>query len=441
MPDYFETESEEERRQRRAKRLAKMKREKKKRAKIIRCIKVFAVPAVVVLVICILAIRGLIGVISDNASASDTAIMDEKKADAGDGNPSGANQDDVNSGEAGFGDGNSDDSNSDSGNSGEANSGGGKSGEAGFGDGNSDDSNSDSGNSGKANSDGENQGKSGEKQSELTGDTTVYTAKESDSTVAVPGEVVSSHALLIDLSTNEFVAQRDPYSRISPASMTKILTLLVAAEHVENLDDTFTITFDITDFSYTNDCSNVGFEDGETVTVRDLMYGTILPSGADAAVGLATYVAGSQEEFVKLMNEKIEQLGLSETAHFTNCVGIYDENLYCTTYDMAMILDAAIHNDLCREVLSAHTYTTTATSQHPEGLILSNWFLRRIEDKDCGGTVLCAKTGYVVQSGNCAASYGEDAEGNGYICVTADSSSSWRCIYDHVAIYKQFMKP
>ena len=108
------------------------------------------------------------------------------------------------------------------------------------------------------------------------------------------------------------------------------------------------------------------------------------------------------------MNEKLEQLGLSDTAHMTNCVGIYDEEHYCSVYDMAMILEAAIENDFCREVLSAHTYTTSKTQQHPDGIDLSNWFLRRIEDKDTGGEVVCGKTGFVNQSRNCAASYGVD---------------------------------
>lgn len=266
-----------------------------------------------------------------------------------------------------------------------------------------------------------------------------FSAQTTAATKTIGGEVVSTHAIMIEEKTGNILGQLDAMSRISPASMTKILTVLVAAEHVTDLDDTFTITIDITDYSYVNDCSNVGFEVGETVTVRDLFYGTILPSGADAAVGLATYVAGSQEAFVELMNDKLEELGLSDTAHFTNCVGLYDKEHYCTTYDMAMILKAAMDNPLCREVLSAHVYTTSPTEQHPEGLTISNWFLRRIEDKDCGGTVLGGKTGYVVQSGNCSASYALDEEGNGYICVTANSSSSWRCIYDHVAIYQEFL--
>ena len=268
-----------------------------------------------------------------------------------------------------------------------------------------------------------------------------YDAKETDSTTYLGSDSVqSSYALLVDLDDNTIVSQKGAYDRISPASMTKILTVLVAAEHVTDLDDTFTITKEITDFSYSHDCSAVGFLDEETVTVRDLLYGTILPSGGDAAAGLACYVAGSMDAFVDMMNEKLAELGLSDTAHFTNCVGLYDENHYCSIYDMAMILKAAVENDLAREVLTAHTYTTSATEQHPEGITISNWFLRRIEDKDTKGTVVCAKTGFVAQSGNCAASYEETVSGKHYICVTANAHSSWRCIYDHVAVYQEYTK-
>lgn len=231
--------------------------------------------------------------------------------------------------------------------------------------------------------------------------------------------------------------QRNAQTVINPASMTKILTVLVAAEQIDEsrLDDKVTITIEDTDYSYSNDCSNAGFELDEQVTVRDLFYGTILPSGAEAAVALAKYVAGSEEAFVELMNQKMEEMGLSQTAHFTNCVGLYDEAHHCSVYDMAMIMEAAMDNPFCREVLSAHTYTTSVTEQHPEGMILSNWFLRRIEDKDNGKLVLGAKTGYVVQSGNCAASYAQDVAGNAYVCITGNATSSWRCIYDHVAVY------
>lgn len=109
---------------------------------------------------------------------------------------------------------------------------------------------------------------------------------------------------------------------------------------------------------------------------------------------------------------------------------------------MAAILEAAIENDLCREVLGAHTYETAPTADHPEGQILSNWFLRRIEDKDTGGlTVMGAKTGYVVQSGNCAASWAQNGDGHRYLCVTADASSAWQAIYDHAELYKAYCSP
>ena len=106
---------------------------------------------------------------------------------------------------------------------------------------------------------------------------------------------------------------------------------------------------------------------------------------------------------------------------------------------MAVIMKAAMQSELCREVLKARTYTTSFTTEHPEGITISNWFMRRIEDKDSGGEVLGAKTGYVAQSGSCAVSYQEDANGKTYICVTGKSTSSWRCIYDHVEIYNTYV--
>ena len=247
--------------------------------------------------------------------------------------------------------------------------------------------------------------------------------------------VNSTYALLVNLDTGNVVANKEGNQRINPASMTKILTLLVAAEHLTDMDDTFEMTQAIGDFVYKHDCSAVGFLVGEKVTVSDMLYGTILPSGGDAAMCLAEYIAGSQEAFVDLMNDKLKELGLSDTAHFTNCIGIYNEDHYCTHLDMAMILKAAEENSLCHQILNARTYTTSSTEQHPEGITVSNWFMRRIEDKDTHGEVMGAKTGFVVQSGCCGASYQISNDGTHYICVTADAYSSWRCIYDHVEIY------
>ncbi len=245
----------------------------------------------------------------------------------------------------------------------------------------------------------------------------------------------SNKAILVNADSGMIVGARDHKARIVPASMTKVLTILVAAEHISDLSAKVPVSIEATDYAYKNDCSSVGFAQDESVTIEDLFYGTILSSGGDAAAQLAMYVAGTQEAFVEMMNEKLKELGISGTTHFTNTVGIYDDNHYSTCYDMAVIMNAAMDNELCRKVLSAHKYTTTATPEHPEGISISNWFLRRIEDKETGGEVIGAKTGYVVQSGNCGVSYFTDDDGTNYICVTADAHSAWRCIYDHVDIY------
>ena len=267
-----------------------------------------------------------------------------------------------------------------------------------------------------------------------------YEAHTTDTTVTTGADVISERSIMIDLSSGDILMQKGYKDRICPASMTKVLTVLVAAEHLtdEELDNKFTITHDITAYVWEHDLSAVNWADNEEVTVRDLLYGTILPSGADAAIGLATYIAGSEDAFVEMMNEKIEELGLSSSSHFTNCVGLYDDNHYSTVYDIAMMMEAAIENDLAREVLSTKRYTTSSTVEHPDGIEISNWFLRRIEDKDTGGEVIAAKTGFVNESKNCAVSYGKDNSGNEFIICTQGSTSSWRCIYDHVAMYKQF---
>lgn len=265
-----------------------------------------------------------------------------------------------------------------------------------------------------------------------------YSPTKTDSTYYYTSENMQSEfAILIDAQTGNVVCQKDGFTRIVPASMTKMLTVLVAAEHIsrDELKNKVTITLEDTDYAYTHDLAAVGFLDGDVVTVEDLFYGTILKSGADTAHALARYVAGDEESFVEMMNDKLKELGLDETTHFTNCVGFYNEDHYSTCADMAMILKATMENPYCYEVMKAHRYTTSKTAEQPDGIEISNWFLRKIEDKDSKGLVVGAKTGYVHQSGNCGASYAVQNSKNGYFCVTANAHSSWRCIYDHVDIY------
>ena len=265
----------------------------------------------------------------------------------------------------------------------------------------------------------------------------VFALFAAEGTAALGEDFPSEFAVLADAETGEILAEKGSDRLLSPASMTKVLTLLVAAESVTDWERVFVMDRETADFCFRHDCSVVGYEVGEEVPARELLYGCILSSGADASLGLAALSAGSQEAFVERMNEKAAELGLSEGAHFTNCVGLYDPEHRCTARDMAMILRSAMENELCREVLTAKRYHTAATEFHPQGQDLSNWFLRRIEDKDCGNAeVLAAKTGYVAESGSCAASYAQDADGRGYLCVTGNAHRAWRAIYAHVELYR-----
>lgn len=265
-----------------------------------------------------------------------------------------------------------------------------------------------------------------------------YTMKYDGATSAVAEEdVQSQYALLLNATTGEAIVSKNGRDRINPASMTKVMTVLVAAEHVTDLDDKVTVLREDTDYAYKNDLSIAGFEADEEVTVRDLLYGAILPSGGECCAALERYVAGSDEAFVEMMNQKAAELGIADTTHFTNPAGVYNENHYSTLNDIAMIMKAAVENDLARQVIYEHVYTTSSTTQHPDGIEISNWFLRRIEDKYSKSEVLGAKTGYVIQSGNCAVSY-TVVNGTTYICATGNAHSAWRAIFDHVYLYDTY---
>lgn len=292
---------------------------------------------------------------------------------------------------------------------------------------------------------------SGESTTDAAAGSTVVTAVDGSNVPPedqVGGDYVASYyGIVVDVDNGDILAQKHMNDRIVPASMTKVMTLLTAVETLgltENsseLEDMVTLTTEDEEYAYINGSSAVCWMPGDTASVEDLMYGTILPSGADAAVALSEYVSGSQDAFVKLMNQKAEELGIGATTHFTNCVGVYDEDHYSTVYDIAVIMKAALENDLCRKILSGHVWTTSPTSVHPEGITVSNWFLRRIEDRETNGLVLCAKTGFVNQSGFCAVSYQECDDGSHLIVCTAHSSGNWRCINDHVALYREYAKP
>ena len=251
-------------------------------------------------------------------------------------------------------------------------------------------------------------------------------------------EIYSQYGVLVDLQTNTVIAQRNADERMYPASLTKIMTLIVAVENIDDFDATFIMTSEIIDPLLQQSASVAGFASGEECLVKDLLYGLIMPSGADASTALAIYVADSEEAFVDLMNQKAEALGLEDT-HFTNTSGLHNDNHYSTALDFAVILKYAMDNELCREVLSQFQYTTAVTEQHPEGIALtSDLFARMYGDEAEGHTILGGKTGFTDQAGHCLGTFAKNNEnGNEYLLILSKASGSkWYPVYDTELVYE-----
>lgn len=268
---------------------------------------------------------------------------------------------------------------------------------------------------------------------------TVFTLSEG--TVAIDESNDAKGTIVVNLESGEIVAERNMNKRLYPASTTKVMTLLVAYELITDFNDTFTITYELTDPLYLAEASMAGFSNDETVTITDLIYGTILPSGADAAMALAVKLCGNEAAFVEKMNQKVAELGLENT-HFANVTGLYDSENYSSAYDMAIILRTAMEQDFCRKVLSTYQYTTTKTPEHPDGILLSSTLFEHMYGTEPEtATIKGGKTGYIAESGFCLASFGAaNATGNEYIVVTFGNSGSWPAYYGQIDLYKEFAK-
>ncbi len=266
-------------------------------------------------------------------------------------------------------------------------------------------------------------------------------AKADSKTVKIGDEFAVNNIVFIDTQENRIVAQKNSSQRCYPASTTKIMTLLVAAEMIKDFNDTFKMTYEITDPLYRDNATVAGFLAGEEINMTDLLYGTILPSGADATIALAIKLCGSEENFVKEMNKKAKELGLKDT-NFKNSSGLFQEGHYTTAEDLAVILRAAMENELCKKILSTYKYTAKPTPQHPEGLeMASTLFESMYGDEPDGAVILGGKTGFVNESGYCIASFGEnEISKKEYICVCLGTQGKWPAVYAQIDLYSRFAK-
>ncbi len=233
----------------------------------------------------------------------------------------------------------------------------------------------------------------------------------------------SPYAVLVDLESGNVLAEQNSAERMYPASLTKIMTALIAIEETEDMEQTTTLPSDIFPSLYEENASLAGFQPGETVTWKDLLYGVMLPSGAECCLTFARQIAGSEGAFVDLMNKKAEELGMNDT-HFANATGLQDKKHYSTVRDIAVLLRYALGNETFRQVFTARRYSVPPTAYHSEGFTFYNTMFQAMDNAGISDDdILGGKTGYTEKAGLCLASLAEinDRE---YILVTAKADGN-----------------
>ncbi len=188
--------------------------------------------------------------------------------------------------------------------------------------------------------------------------------------------VYAQSAYLLDADTGATLYAYNPFLHLPGMSTTKLMTAILAVEH-GNLDQQVTINssieHDITQLSA--DSSLFGMKQGQTYTLRQLLYGLLLVSGNDAAVAIADAVSGNQANFVAMMNTKAQQLGLLDT-HYMNPHGLLDPNQYTSARDLAILGKYALSNPIIHQISGTQTYTIPQGNNHPQRTLYSdNQFL------------------------------------------------------------------
>lgn len=244
-----------------------------------------------------------------------------------------------------------------------------------------------------------------------------------DDLTTLPGwpegpEVQADAAILIDARTGNILYAKDIYTAYPPASITKILTGLIACEEA-NLTDTVVYSHYAV-YSLPYDASKVGFSEDEAVSMKDSLYGLMLKSGNEAAIGIAEHIAGSEEAFCEKMNERAAQAGATNS-NFANSNGLPNDSHYTTCYDMAMIMREAVQNDTFLEISSAMSYQIAPTNIQPEGYSFSNShrMLNRNRD-EYYEYAIAGKTGYTSKAGNTLATYAKNGDME-LICIILHS--------------------
>lgn len=222
---------------------------------------------------------------------------------------------------------------------------------------------------------------------------------------------------LFNNSSKSTVFSYNEEQRLSPASLTKIMTVYLAIERISDLETKVAVSPTFRKKMLRSGASIAGFYANERVTYEDLLYATLLSSGAEAAGTLAIQLAGSETAFIALMNQKAKELGMKNT-HFLTVEGLDTAGQYTTAKDIAILMESALKNPTFYKVASTAVYHTSKTRLHPRGLKLQSTVLRNVSASEQSGfQILGGKSGTTAGAGLCWATFAEK-NGTSYILVT-----------------------
>ena len=240
--------------------------------------------------------------------------------------------------------------------------------------------------------------------------------------------ITSENVILYNMNDDKILYSKNADEIVEIASLTKMMTALVTIENTSDLTKEITITEK--DFEGTTGYSKAGFKVGDKVTYEDLLYGILLPSGADAVNAAVNNTLG-YKKFIAKMNETAKKIGMNNT-NFSNPIGKDDKNNYSTASDIAKLLKYALKNDVFKKVFTTKSYKTTnglnlkSTVSNYDNILQTN----KIDG---------AKSGFTKQAGRCLASITNLHDVN-YLLVVIKSSTEYpyNAVKDTISIYNYY---
>lgn len=237
----------------------------------------------------------------------------------------------------------------------------------------------------------------------------------------------SEGAILIDADSNAILYEKNSTTAYYPASITKVLTAILVLENCENLEDKVTFSYAAVNGNLEPNSTIIGAVPGDKLSVRDCLYCLLLHSANDCANALAEYIAGSNEKFADMMNQKAAELGCINS-HFANPSGLNDPEHYTCAYDFARIMQYAIKNDTFRAIDITQVYTHAPISKYPndtdkENTVYAHHHMMRKSYAEYYPGVFAGKTGYTTLAGNTLVTACEK-NGMTLICVILNGHNS-----------------